>query len=93
MDIAYAEGAARVTLSRRNLEHLLNALDAFGVAETPFLRRMTDNGLLYIFAEEDQEHYGEREPGPGFDFLGKSEEVPRVVGVDEDGAVKLGFES
>jgi hypothetical protein len=66
MDIKYTDGAARVFLSRRNLEQLLVALTAD--PETAYLFRMTGEGMLYIFAEENKDHYSDRAPGPGFDL-------------------------
>ena len=54
-----SEGASTdiltVTLSRRNLEGLLEQLDD-GV-RTPQLMRRTDAGLLIVIAEEDSAHY------------------------------------
>jgi len=81
MNLKYEDGAARVTLSRRNLEHLLWALDHVDGDEV-FLHRMTDHGMLYVFAEEDARHYGDRQSGPGFTTFGKP-----------DNKVVLGFES
>jgi hypothetical protein len=66
MDVKFDNAATRVTLSRRNLEQLLKALTQLG-PEVAYLYRMTDNGMLYVFAEENDVHYGVREAGPGFD--------------------------
>lgn len=73
MNIASIDGAVSITMSRRNLEHLLAALDMAESPVKPVLHRMTDKGMLYVFAEENEDHYIDREAGPGFDpfFLPK----------------------
>lgn len=47
-----------VTLSRRNLESLLHKLDWEGSERTIV------NGPLVVKAEDNDEHYRDREPGP-----------------------------
>lgn len=60
--------AVVVTLSRRNLEHLLQALDMHVGA--PNLHRLTQGDIkLVVRAKENSEHYGDRTPGPGFDSV------------------------
>lgn len=54
-----------VTLSRRNLVTLLNKLDRPDSLRT--LYRDTDDGMLIVKAETDDEHYQDREPGPVLD--------------------------
>ena len=62
-----------VTLSERNLKHLLKALEVFeadapGLA--PFLVRVCENGTrLTVVAQPDDEHYERREPGPGWEAI------------------------
>jgi len=62
-----------VTLSERNLKHLLKALTVFGVGAPgyePFLERLCEDGtFLRVVAQNDDEHYERREPGPGFDGI------------------------
>lgn len=55
-----------VTLSKRNLEHLLKAHELnVGV---PTLKRVTEDGTnLYVTVEADAEHYQDRDADPGFD--------------------------
>lgn len=50
-----------IVLSRRNLLALLHKLDKPGSAKT--LIKRTENGLLVVQAEEDQDHYGDVSPG------------------------------
>lgn len=64
MNLQKTDTAIRVTLSRRNLEHLLRLLDN-GAGMT--LNRMTPEGLLIIEPEENDAHYKGRTPGPGAD--------------------------
>lgn len=53
-----------VTLSRSNLEGLLQQLDDVqGTREPAQIMRRTERGLIIVVAEEDAEHYGERAPG------------------------------
>jgi len=47
-----------ITLSRRNLLTLLSKL------ERPESLRTIVRGTVVVTAEEDEEHYGERVPGP-----------------------------
>lgn len=50
-----------VTFSRRNIRHMLEALDrGFG---SGLVRRCEDGTILHAMVEEDAEHYVEREPG------------------------------
>lgn len=64
-----------VTLSRKNLEQLLAALDLFEESDAfyallPFLMRTCENGVrLTVLAQSDAEHYERREAGPGFDGI------------------------
>lgn len=52
-----------ITLSRRNLRTLLLKLERPDSART--LVRTTDEGyILVIHAEDDDEHYQDRKPGP-----------------------------
>jgi len=53
-----------VTLSRRNVTQLLEALDR-GYAEGTIHRRCEDGTILHVRVEEDADHYKNREPGPG----------------------------
>lgn len=62
MDLRLDDGAVDVVLSHRNLTHLLRGLDQFGWAQ---LARMTDQGILRVFAQEDEDHYEGRVAGPG----------------------------
>lgn len=58
-------GTIHVTLSRRNLQTLLLKLDV-DRSERTIVRRCEDGDELHylsVKAEEDDEHYGEREPG------------------------------
>lgn len=58
----------RVQLSRRNLTQLIEMLDRKVGNST--LKRLTETGVpLYVTAEEDDEHYGDRKPGPGLDEI------------------------
>jgi len=60
-----------VSLSRRNLEHLLAALDTSLPGE-PVLTRTCENGTkLTVIAQENDEHYEreERTPGPGYEGI------------------------
>jgi len=56
---APVSGHVVVTLSRRNLETLIKMLDhKTGIAS---LKRLTDEGVLLVRAEEDDEHYADRD--------------------------------
>jgi hypothetical protein len=55
-----------VTLSRRNLLHLLAVLDDPGVLNKSLVRRTEDGVHLTVVAEQDHIHYDERQPGPGY---------------------------
>ena len=73
MNVNQNQNKVTVTLSERNLKHLLKALEVFeadapGLA--PFLVRVCENGTrLTVVAQPDDEHYERREPGPGFDGI------------------------
>lgn len=67
MNVERGEGIVSVTLSRRNLTQILEALDR-GFT-TGIRRRCEDGTALYVRAEEDAVHYGERQPGPGLDRI------------------------
>jgi hypothetical protein len=75
MDIVSADGAMVVSLSRRNLEHLLAGLD---LAEQegsgdPVLHRACAKGVLVVVAQENDRHYDGRVAGPGLEpYLPKS---------------------
>lgn len=72
MDIRSVDGGIVVALSRRNLEHLLGGLDLHD-GQPSVLNRMTSKGVLRVVAEENEAHYGDREPGPGMEpFLPKA---------------------
>jgi hypothetical protein len=66
--ITRAEGATTdilvVALSRRNLEGLLEQLDADKLGDPAQIMRRTKAGMLIVVAEEDSEHYNSehREP-------------------------------
>ena len=76
MNITNLDGGVTITLSRRNLEQLLAALDIEDLPSgaVPSLHRMTQRGYLHITAEENDAHYDlrpEGPPGPGLEpFLG-----------------------
>ena len=74
--------AVLVTLSERNLRDLLRQFDKFRAAD---LRRLTDEGFLVIQVEENDRHYGDREPGPGC-FAATEPQHRRIIDV-------LGFEA
>lgn len=70
MDIKHRnEGSVGVELSRRNLEHLLAALDEKEPGERAYLVRDTDQGVLWVYVAENDEHYDDRKSGPGFERL------------------------
>lgn len=58
-----------VTLSRFNLVQLLAELDnpPRPRHDPPTLYRVCKDGILFVAAEQDDVHYGDREPGPGFE--------------------------
>jgi len=62
-----------VTLSKRNLEQLLAALELFeerGGTHAPYLvRNCSSTEALTVVAQTNDEHYERREPGPGFDGI------------------------
>lgn len=64
MNANSSNGVINVQLSRRNLQHLLRLLD-MRVALTTLNRELEDGTILHVKAEENNEHYGSREPGPG----------------------------
>ena len=51
-----------VSLSRRNIENLLHMLDN-RTKTRPSLENLLEDTILLVEAEENDEHYGEREPG------------------------------
>ena len=76
------DAAVLVKLSERNLRDLLRQFDEFQIAD---LRRLTDEGFLVIQVEENDRHYGDREPGPGC-FAATEPQHRRITDV-------LGFEA
>jgi hypothetical protein len=57
------EKLVELRLSRRNLQTLLHKLDAPVSARTLF--RTCENGVrVVVIGEDDETHYGDREPGP-----------------------------
>lgn len=60
----YSQGHDLLVLSRRNLEALLEKLD--DPLSQRILMRNSEDGQrqIWVKAEEDDEHYGERQPGP-----------------------------
>lgn len=64
MNLEKTDTVTRVTLSRRNIEHLIRLLDN-GAGST--LNRMTPEGFLVVEPQENDAHYNGREPGPGAD--------------------------
>lgn len=77
MQITQQGGIVNVTLSRRNLEHLLGALDKLP-AEGPYLQRLCEDGtFLIVTPEENDVHYervervetGTNMAGPGFEGI------------------------
>ncbi len=68
--ITNAEKGITISLSRRNLTHLIAALDYMGGTHEPTLHRLTEGNVhLLIVAQEDEDHYGDRKRGQGFEFL------------------------
>lgn len=69
MDIVQTTtGLIAVSLSRQNLEGLLQQLDE-GATEAQIIR-LTERGRLVVVAQEDDVHYGDRTPGrsgPSYD--------------------------
>ncbi len=64
MNVNLLEGGVYVTLSRRNLEHLLAALDrGADLKVAPTLHRMTLQGFLHVTVEENDDHYLGRPEG------------------------------
>ena len=65
MDMKRIGSVVYVTLSRRNVEQLLTALDR---GYTQGICRTCGEERLYVRVEEDADHYGiVREAGPGLD--------------------------
>lgn len=52
-----------IILSRRNLLALLHKLDMEGSAKI-ICKRMEDDSLLVVRAEDDEQHYGDGAAGP-----------------------------
>lgn len=68
MNISRTEDVVHVRLSRRNLEHLIKMLDTN--VGMPTLKRRIENGTtLFVSAEENADHYSEREPGLGAEHI------------------------
>ena len=62
MDIvSTTSGLTAVSLSRQNLEGLLQQLDE-GASQAQIMRAI-DDGRLVVIAQEDDVHYGDRQPG------------------------------
>lgn len=68
MDISRNNHMIAVTLSRRNLEQLIKALNEKG-SDCGLVRVCENGDTVYVFAQEDKDHYKGREPGPGIRFL------------------------
>lgn len=64
MKLEMEDGVAVVRLSRRNLRSLLHKLDMEGSARTLERMERTDCRPLRVIAEDDEEHYAGRVPGP-----------------------------
>lgn len=66
MNINNGQGTAHVTLSERTLRDLLRAYERSPYAAS--LRRTCEDGTtLYVTVESDEQHYANRQPGPGID--------------------------
>jgi hypothetical protein len=63
MNVTQHDSHIHIALSRRNLEHLLTMLDR--KVGSPTLKRRDGELALFVTAEENEEHYQGREPGPG----------------------------
>ena len=61
MKLEMFDNGARVTLSKRNLQTLLNKLEREDSHRTLF--RITEAGNLVVVAEPDEKHYADRKPG------------------------------
>ena len=59
-----SSNTVHVRLSRRNLLVLLSKLDGHPEGSACSLIRACNGILFMVDAEEDAEHYGERQPGP-----------------------------
>ena len=57
-------GSVKVTLSRRNLLTLLAKLDEPTSMRTLYRKFHDSSSFLVVQAEEDEEHYKDRTPGP-----------------------------
>lgn len=68
MNIINLDGAVHVTLSERNLKDLLASLEVSDSARRT-LFRSTPKGVLYVTAEDDIDHYTDRDAGPGLGFV------------------------
>ena len=60
MNIESLDGGVSVTLSRRNLVALITRLVRADPKDPPLIYRMTENGVLWVRAEEDDIHYQDR---------------------------------
>jgi hypothetical protein len=77
VNVDLKDGPVVVTLSRRNLTQLLQALDTLEpYGSEPYLVRWcqryansTDAVFLHVIAQEDEAHYGDRTPGSGLDHV------------------------
>lgn len=67
MNIISLDGGVHVTLSEQNLRQLLAGLEHLTDPEgpQPHLYRVTQCGLLWVTAETDEQHYANRQAGPG----------------------------
>lgn len=61
MKVTRVNGALQVTLSKRNLQTLLNKLDRAESKRTIY--KFTNEGLVFVTAEDDATHYSDRTPG------------------------------
>jgi hypothetical protein len=69
MNVIHSTGHVWVTLSRRNLQQLLDALDKGYAPTIGIVRQCEDGTVLHVAGETDETHYAAREAGPGLDRL------------------------
>ena len=63
MNIESLDGGVAISLSRSNLNALILRLDGGDPDDPAFLYRVTERGVLWVQAEEDEAHYqGRRTP-------------------------------